>query len=103
LTLASTNSQSLLPKLNLKLDRSVDFSHNSTNELVEYSDAFRFGEIYYMQPLYYSALFTGDYGRKNALELVNRFAGIDSSISACTFSDTFSVEMILPKSIKTNL
>ncbi len=91
-----TNVNSWVPKLNVKVERTLDFNHNSTVDSVEYADATAYAGVYYMQPLFYNGLFGGDYARQNALELVGNQL-IDASISYTSLKDYFGVELILPK------
>jgi hypothetical protein len=83
--------------VNFEFTRVLEMSYNGIGTEIPYEDALSsLGQVYYVQPIHYSALLLGNNGRINALELVKNFA--DSFYSSTSkLDDKFKVELILPR------
>ena len=83
--------------VNFEFTRVMEMSYNGIGAEVLYEDALSaLGQVYYVQPIHYSALILGQNGRINALELVKNFA--ESSYNSLSkLDDKFKVELIIPR------
>ncbi len=81
--------------LTLKLDRSVDLAYSGLGQVIDSSQALVMGDIYYRNPLYYSAILGGLTSQTNALHAVGNFS-VENPQSVNTLIDTLNVELLLP-------
>ncbi|OHD53508.1 MAG: hypothetical protein A2Y33_08500 [Spirochaetes bacterium GWF1_51_8] len=83
--------------VNFEFTRGMEMSYSGISSDVPFEDALnQFGQVYYVQPIHYSALFLGAQGRINALELVRNYSdGAYSSTSK--LDDKVRLELIIPK------